>query len=419
MAFYSGFFNAKNNDRVYSAEDFTTYLSSLICNGILDTYGDNFSYKINGLKLEIGTGKAWLDGHYFLSDTKHIIDLSKYVDVSLAKYVAIGIILDMTSRTIGFEVLAGTAASSPSIPKITTSTTRKALTLFAVKLSANASSISTVNDYRNDNSKCGYCRCILGKCKVSEILDSLSAYNTKVSDLTSQINSMKKRLDEIEEVTGATGVVLLSSGQCGANAFYALYSNGKLNITGSGDTYNKATPSESSFYNNANVKNVIISGGITSIGDYLFMDCSNMESISIPTTMKNIGANAFQRCGVKSIVIPSSVKNIETYLFEECTKLQSAEIHSSMMSNNMLTSCSSLSSLIIGKEVKKFGSNMLTYCGVREITYQGTRAEWSAITKPNNWICSADGYHNSILEKISCTDGYFKFQNGSWYGYKN
>ena len=42
MAFSYGFFNAKNLDRVYTAEDFTSYLSSLICNGILDTYGDNF-----------------------------------------------------------------------------------------------------------------------------------------------------------------------------------------------------------------------------------------------------------------------------------------------------------------------------------------------------------------------------------------
>ena len=48
MAFSYGFFNAKNLDRVYTAEDFTSYLSSLICNGILDTYGDNFSVTASG-----------------------------------------------------------------------------------------------------------------------------------------------------------------------------------------------------------------------------------------------------------------------------------------------------------------------------------------------------------------------------------
>ena len=43
MAFSYGFFNAKNLDRVYTAEHFTSYLSSIICDGIQDTYGECFS----------------------------------------------------------------------------------------------------------------------------------------------------------------------------------------------------------------------------------------------------------------------------------------------------------------------------------------------------------------------------------------
>ena len=70
MAFSYGFFNAKNLDRVYTAEDFTGYLSSMICNGVLDTYGNNFSVTAGEkLSVLIGTGKAWLNGHYFINDT--------------------------------------------------------------------------------------------------------------------------------------------------------------------------------------------------------------------------------------------------------------------------------------------------------------------------------------------------------------
>jgi len=43
MAFYSGFSNSKGLDRTYTAEDFTSYLSSIICNGILDTYGKSIN----------------------------------------------------------------------------------------------------------------------------------------------------------------------------------------------------------------------------------------------------------------------------------------------------------------------------------------------------------------------------------------
>ena len=58
MAFSYGFFNAQNLDRVYTAEDFTAYLSSLICNGILDTYRQCFAPTVKSLSVTFGTGKA-------------------------------------------------------------------------------------------------------------------------------------------------------------------------------------------------------------------------------------------------------------------------------------------------------------------------------------------------------------------------
>ena len=97
MAFSYGFFNAKNLDRVYTAEDFTNYLSSLICNGILDTYGDNFSITADGgLKITIGTGKACIIGHYFVNDAPYTLNLRQYVDESLSRYVTIGISCDVS-----------------------------------------------------------------------------------------------------------------------------------------------------------------------------------------------------------------------------------------------------------------------------------------------------------------------------------
>ena len=66
MAFSYGFFNAQNLDRVYTAEDFTAYLSSLICNGILDTYRQCFAPTVKNLSVTFGTGKAWINGHYLI-----------------------------------------------------------------------------------------------------------------------------------------------------------------------------------------------------------------------------------------------------------------------------------------------------------------------------------------------------------------
>ncbi len=77
MAFSCGFFNAKGLDRTYTAENFCDYLGSLICNGIQDNFGEQFKLTApeTGLKVILGTGKAWIDGHYFISDSRYSIDL--------------------------------------------------------------------------------------------------------------------------------------------------------------------------------------------------------------------------------------------------------------------------------------------------------------------------------------------------------
>ena len=42
MAFSYGFFNAKNLDRTYTAENFNDYLGSIICDGIQDNFEQCF-----------------------------------------------------------------------------------------------------------------------------------------------------------------------------------------------------------------------------------------------------------------------------------------------------------------------------------------------------------------------------------------
>lgn len=188
MAFSYGFFDSRGLDRTYTAEDFTSYLSSLICNGILDTYGDCFKVTANeNLSVTIGTGKAWIGGHYFINDSPYTLDLSRYVDESMSKYLIIGIYCDTsdTVRKCDIEVKAGTAATTPAIPNFANSQTKTYLTLAAVRLNAGVTEIkqSGITDYRESSTKCGYVRCILGKCKVSEMLDEMVQIRQDLSGL--------------------------------------------------------------------------------------------------------------------------------------------------------------------------------------------------------------------------------------------
>lgn len=119
MAFSFGFFNSKNLDRTYTAENFNDYLGSIICDGIQDNFGQCFKLSVNKLKLTIGSGKAWIQGHYFISDTAYTYDLSRYVDESLPRYMTIGICCNTSEnvRNVSFEILAGTPATNPAIPR--------------------------------------------------------------------------------------------------------------------------------------------------------------------------------------------------------------------------------------------------------------------------------------------------------------
>ena len=49
---------------------------------------------------------------------------------------------------------------------------------------------------------------------------------------------------------------------------------------------------------------------VTSIGQSAFDECSGLTSITIPTSVTNIGERAFRMCGLTSVTIPNSVTTI-------------------------------------------------------------------------------------------------------------
>lgn len=449
MAFSYGFFDSKNLDRVYTAEDFTSYLSGMICDGVFDTYGDNFSVSAgDNVSVVIGTGKSWIDGHFFLNDIAYKLDLKKYVDESLNRYVIIGISCDTSDsvRACQIEVKAGTAATSPSVPSFQNTDTKKYLTLAAVRLNNGITEISQSNitDYRSNDKKCGYVKCILGKCRVSEILSSLDTYNSTITQLNNHVTELQNRLAEVEAVTGATGVILVSAGQIGSNAFYALYSDGTLRINGSGSTYSYTGLNNSIFYMNSNIKKIIVSSGITALGDFLFESCDNIKTVSLASTVTSIGASAFSSTGLEEITIPASVKSIGEYafkgtkitditipesvtsmgyyIFSSCMKLKTVKINGSVISSYTFAFCYALSNLTISVNCKSIGSNIIAYCQYLDtINYEGTIAQWNSIQKPDNWISSADHNYNGYLKKIQCSNGYLEYDtvNYTWKEVKN
>lgn len=205
MAFSYGFFDSKNRDRVYTAENFTAYLSSLICNGVLDTYGDCFAVTANNnLTVTIGKGKAWINGHYFNNDAPYTLDLSSYVNAASNTYVTIGICCDTAARECSLVVRSGA-----SIPELTNTTSQVYLTLAAVYLPAGTGTIisSDIEDFRENESKCGYVKCILGKCGISSLLAKIAELEKRLSKIEGILNIGDHSAPIIVFSDAATGMV--------------------------------------------------------------------------------------------------------------------------------------------------------------------------------------------------------------------
>ena len=108
---------------------------------------------------------------------------------------------------------------------------------------------------------------------------------------------------------------IVKSGTCGTFLEWTLDSEGTLKISGLGAMdYGTFAP-----WSRDEVKNVIISHGVTTIANYAFMSCSNLKSITIPNSVMSIGQSAFSSCdSLTSITIPQNVKSIGFAAFESC-----------------------------------------------------------------------------------------------------
>ena len=136
---------------------------------------------------------------------------------------------------------------------------------------------------------------------------------------------------------------LSSSGNCGNSVKYTFNSStGKLTISGSGDMNNYILTT-SPFSEQADIKSVVINSGVTSIGSYMFYECSSLTSITIPNSVTSIGNDAFSYCSsLKSLSIPKSVTSIGTYVLNNCSSLTSLSVDSNNKAYDSRNNCNAI-----------------------------------------------------------------------------
>ena len=194
---------------------------------------------------------------------------------------------------------------------------------------------------------------------------------------------------------------VIQSGSCGENAVFSFdTATGTLTISGTGAI------ADGAFYNDNNhahewdaVRSVVIGEGITGIGKEAFYYCTELETVTFPQTLEEIGEKAFyyNKSRLKTVEFPQGLKTIGKEAFSQCYALRSAAIPDGVLTigdsaffddaiteavvpesvtdlgEGVFSKCKSLSTAVIKAPLEKLPPYTFSTCtGLRSITLPDT-----------------------------------------------
>lgn len=163
MAITYGFFNAIKQsdgsyDRTYNADQMSLYFEGLVSDGVYENVGDAMQVVAStGMEVQVKSGRMLIGSKWVKNDAAYQITLNSS-HVTLNRYTAIVVRLDLSTRTISIIAKDGDNATDPTKPTMTNSQTIKEMCLAYIYVGRGVTSISQANieDTRPDNNVCGW-----------------------------------------------------------------------------------------------------------------------------------------------------------------------------------------------------------------------------------------------------------------------
>ena len=259
---------------------------------------------------------------------------------------------------------------------------------FAICPDFNESYIQPVRDYENEKSK------EKESDKVEDTEDSDKDSDTKGKEDVADENTHNAGDADVEaeESTGLDGELFTDN-----EITYEL-KNGKLTAIkydGNGDSVSISSEieghsvvaiGESVFEDCTELETVILWADIKSVGDSAFKGCTSLSSISLPNETTHIGAHAFEGCtslktatlwgdpsigdyafkgctALEAMSIGPDTDHIGAHAFEGCTALESLILWgANTIDEYAFAGCTSISSLSIPRDVQKIGVHAFDGC---------------------------------------------------------
>ena len=237
----------------------------------------------------------------------------------------------------------------------------------------------------------------------------------------------------------ADAATIVDSGKCGDNVTYTLDSDGVLTISGTGAMTGYSW--RDAPWQDADVKSVVISDGVTSIGGEAFYGCTGLTSITIPGSVTAVGGRAFFGCtsleeiqvndtsktyisvdGVLfnkektslilfpagktgEYIVPDGTETIGGGAFYGCTALTSVAIPNSVttIGGGAFYGCTGLTSVIIPDGSTSIGGGVFSGCtGLTDISVGGKSVNAKRVVSFDFWgeaitSCNDSDYIGPLL----------------------
>jgi len=103
---------------------------------------------------------------------------------------------------------------------------------------------------------------------------------------------------------------------------------------------------------------------VTGIGESAFASRTNIQTITIPTSVTNIGHRAFEGCTkISNIVIPDTVTSLGQAVFNNCTNLQTVILSTNLttISDMLFLNCRSLKTIELPNKITNIGNNSFAH----------------------------------------------------------
>lgn len=203
MAIKGLFFNAieysGTYDREYSADDFCSWLNQIVGNGVFPSPSNQLQVVADsGMSIDVLTGEGWINGHKIVNTAAYPLTVAA-ADALLTRIDRVIFYVDYTDREMGIDIIKGTAASSPTAPALTRTTTRYEMALADITIPKQTTEITQamITDMRANSTVCGWAAGIIDQIDTSSLFTQWqTAYADYYAAVKSQLDDFMETLTE-------------------------------------------------------------------------------------------------------------------------------------------------------------------------------------------------------------------------------